>query len=503
LIAPVSVGCALGSESTQDRAQAATATECGHVQSWVSNDWRLSFSEGEIVEHLGELYRANQSISYPNAECAPNDPVSWCESWFSPLDGCDSDTDPVASCDDGIQNQGEEDIDCGGPCSSCGEQETCSDGVQNQGETGVDCGGPCDACGSPPSASFELPLAGVEVDGGLSQVKVNAADEDGIDNVKLYIDGNLVRQENVDPYTWSSSKDSALNDLSAGEHELRAVVTDGSGETAEVVMSVSVSEHEEPEPPANGVNCAGDLEDCYADMADAGGGTIVLDAKTYYLDSAITIQSNISIVGQGMGRTTLAWSSPQNKAMFNRTSGSTTNMSWSDLKIDCGGNFNTNPGWTSARGVYLSGGGDPSNSSSLDHSNFSMENVEIVNCGGEGIQVKGARGISLLDVDFHDNGYGENNNSLWHNMYLKRARDIVIRRSRFTDSPVGHGMRMSQLENVALEDVVITGNGEHGIHADNCHDFVGDNVTTANNCQVPEGACHEVKCFQTCSNFNP
>jgi hypothetical protein len=47
---------------------------------------------------------------------------------------------PVASCNDGIQNQGETGIDCGGPCPPC---PTCDDCIKNQGETGVDCGGPC------------------------------------------------------------------------------------------------------------------------------------------------------------------------------------------------------------------------------------------------------------------------------------------------------------------------------------------------------------------------
>ncbi len=49
------------------------------------------------------------------------------------------------TCYDGIQNQGEADIDCGGPnCDPC---LTCNDGIQNQGETGIDCGGPnCDPC---------------------------------------------------------------------------------------------------------------------------------------------------------------------------------------------------------------------------------------------------------------------------------------------------------------------------------------------------------------------
>jgi hypothetical protein len=44
------------------------------------------------------------------------------------------------SCFDGIKNQGELEIDCGGPCNPC---SNCYDGIQNQGEEGVDCGGPC------------------------------------------------------------------------------------------------------------------------------------------------------------------------------------------------------------------------------------------------------------------------------------------------------------------------------------------------------------------------
>ncbi len=75
-------------------------------------------------------------------------------------------TEPT--CSDGIQNQGETGVDCGGPCTacpvsctdgilnqdetgvdcggSCPPCSTCSDEIQNQGETGIDCGGPCPAC---------------------------------------------------------------------------------------------------------------------------------------------------------------------------------------------------------------------------------------------------------------------------------------------------------------------------------------------------------------------
>ena len=49
------------------------------------------------------------------------------------------------SCNDGIQNQDETGVDCGGTiCSPC---PTCSDGIQNGEELGVDCGGPdCAPC---------------------------------------------------------------------------------------------------------------------------------------------------------------------------------------------------------------------------------------------------------------------------------------------------------------------------------------------------------------------
>ncbi len=49
------------------------------------------------------------------------------------------------TCDDSIQNQGEESVDCGGPCPPC-KVPSCTDGIQNQDEQGIDCGGPCAPC---------------------------------------------------------------------------------------------------------------------------------------------------------------------------------------------------------------------------------------------------------------------------------------------------------------------------------------------------------------------
>jgi hypothetical protein len=78
-------------------------------------------------------------------------------------------SEPAPTCEDGIKNQDESDVDCGGATcpacadgSVCGEDSdcaiascidltckapTCDDGYQNQDETDVDCGGPsCSGC---------------------------------------------------------------------------------------------------------------------------------------------------------------------------------------------------------------------------------------------------------------------------------------------------------------------------------------------------------------------
>jgi hypothetical protein len=58
---------------------------------------------------------------------------------------CGSDTCPLATCSDGVQNQDEAAIDCGG--ATCPECASCSDSTQGPDETGLDCGGPlCDPC---------------------------------------------------------------------------------------------------------------------------------------------------------------------------------------------------------------------------------------------------------------------------------------------------------------------------------------------------------------------
>ncbi len=121
----------------------------------------------------GVLNGSETDIDCGGPECAPCDDGETCvegTDCVSEVCSEDDDTCTPATCEDGIQNQGESDVDCGGDnCGPCDngetceddddctstnctplgvcEDPTCGDGMQNGSETDVDCGGAsCEGC---------------------------------------------------------------------------------------------------------------------------------------------------------------------------------------------------------------------------------------------------------------------------------------------------------------------------------------------------------------------
>ncbi|MBW1296206.1 Ig-like domain-containing protein [Aquimarina litoralis] len=96
----------------------------------------------------------------------------------------------------------------------------------------------------PPTVTFTSPVnTTFEVGENLSVV-VNAIDDEGISNVRLYINDILVRQENVTPYEWGAANpgqnDALLLNMAAGTYELKAVATNNAGITATITKNVQV-----------------------------------------------------------------------------------------------------------------------------------------------------------------------------------------------------------------------------------------------------------------------
>lgn len=94
-----------------------------------------------------------------------------------------------------------------------------------------------------PVVTFAEPVDGQQFAPGSNiAVVASASDADGtVANVRLFIDGRLVRQENVSPYQWGhDNRDTALQNLAAGSYALRLIVTDNDGATAESTITINV-----------------------------------------------------------------------------------------------------------------------------------------------------------------------------------------------------------------------------------------------------------------------
>ena len=123
-----------------------------------------------------------------------------------------------------------------------------------------------------PVVRFSAPTNGETLDmDSLVSVTVIASDSDGVvENVRLSVDGNFVRQENVNPYRWGAN-DSILQNLDAGTHQLTAVVTDNAGGSAQESITIIIVESEEPEEPveeeSDAQSFGGDLLSLHYDNA--------------------------------------------------------------------------------------------------------------------------------------------------------------------------------------------------------------------------------------------
>ncbi|MCB9362274.1 hypothetical protein H6504_02465 [Candidatus Woesearchaeota archaeon] len=157
--------------------------EC--VENWVCGNWNLCV-DGKQTRSCYDTSECNTYYVRPHM-------LQSCEYTPKVIEK------EVTSCTDYSQNYGETDVDCGGDCKACGLGKkclsnidcdsgycdsltkicselltepvlpTCSDMIQNQGEEDVDCGGPCDSCKTE-SAFFQWILMFVVVLGLLGIV---------------------------------------------------------------------------------------------------------------------------------------------------------------------------------------------------------------------------------------------------------------------------------------------------------------------------------------------
>ncbi|MFS4482738.1 LamG-like jellyroll fold domain-containing protein [Hyunsoonleella sp. 2307UL5-6] len=94
-----------------------------------------------------------------------------------------------------------------------------------------------------PEISFITPTDGAifeKADGGLVNIELDATDDEGIDNVELFLDDQLIATKTTASFNFSSSDTPALSDLEGGNYILKAIVTDSDGKSSEASISISI-----------------------------------------------------------------------------------------------------------------------------------------------------------------------------------------------------------------------------------------------------------------------
>lgn len=124
-------------------------------------------------EYIDQCYNKQKDTNEDGVDCGgPCPACETCEDGL--LNNLEEEVDcggpncpACQNCNDGIQNYGEEGIDCGGQCTAC---VSCEDGIKNQDEEGIDCGGlNCPAC-----VSIQTPQAITETENNFARIALIA-----------------------------------------------------------------------------------------------------------------------------------------------------------------------------------------------------------------------------------------------------------------------------------------------------------------------------------------
>ena len=192
---------------------------------------------------------------------------------------------------------------------------------------------------------------------------------------------------------------------------------------------------------------------------DANAGTgkwIVLAKGVHTLKEPLKMKSSITLAGQG--RESILFMSPElNMATIIHGSEDMHDVAIRDLLIEGATKVieNEDPNADRRNRSYMSA---PSREGILfsgdkegQFSNLLFENLTVQNCTKNGVSVRGANNVKVLNCDFSDNGSSVVPGAgFHHNLHFTRVSNGEIKNSRFDTSPWGNGISLTFCQNIDI-----------------------------------------------------
>ena len=80
-------GSSAGSSAAGSGTGGTGSVACGALRVWAPAT-SMQIKADEVIQWMGERYKATVAIDWTNAECAPDAPATWCAEWFTSDGAC-------------------------------------------------------------------------------------------------------------------------------------------------------------------------------------------------------------------------------------------------------------------------------------------------------------------------------------------------------------------------------------------------------------------------------
>jgi len=208
------------------------------------------------------------------------------------------------------------------------------------------------------------------------------------------------------------------------------------------------------------------------------GGTVWLPSGTLTITSRIYLNSNVALVGGGVGSTTIF--SDQSGAFIPITVDGKQNVTISGLTIDMNSK--------GSNGIYIKGGAK----------NIWVTDISLYNVGFQGIYFSSAQYVFVSNVKVK-----HGSNSASHGFGVLNLKDSVIDNCIFENYDYDiseNGIDFNGCDNLTVSNIIIKGNGWHdGIKTPESHNILMNNIiikdTTNNGMKLQMGSNNYVNNF--------
>ncbi|WP_372753439.1 glycosyl hydrolase family 28-related protein [Labilibaculum sp.] len=185
--------------------------------------------------------------------------------------------------------------------------------------------------------------------------------------------------------------------------------------------------------------------------SEAGGGVVILKEGTHILDGSITLKSNVTIVGEGRGKTILLQGAKLDKAAFNVEAKPTiTDVLIKDLTLK-----GTRSG--KVNGILIRGRNEDR------HKRIMLQNVDVTDWSAQGVHIKRTNHIIMDNCNFQYNGSA---GGLYHNCYFLYNKNILQSDLNMSYPVKGKGCKYTSCEYVLAQRCTIKNTHGNGIQAD-------------------------------------